>query len=71
MEDLIKQAFLHIKVIGPHVAEGHYSLIGPGGDIILPQAWDNVIEPGWSITMHMWPISERREEFPGRKEGLR
>jgi hypothetical protein len=27
MEELIKQAFLHIDVIGPHVHEGHYDLV--------------------------------------------
>ncbi|KAI9367682.1 hypothetical protein BJX61DRAFT_547260 [Aspergillus egyptiacus] len=57
MAELIKQAFLYIEVIGPHVAEGHYDLIDPNGDIIIPQVWDTVIEPGWSITMHMWPMT--------------
>ena len=59
MEELIRQAFLHIEVIGPHVAEGHYDLIGPNGDIILPQVWETVIEPDWTVTMHMWPIPEK------------
>ncbi|KAE8147650.1 hypothetical protein BDV25DRAFT_159908 [Aspergillus avenaceus] len=59
MEELIRQAFLHIEVIGPHVAEGHYDLIGPNGDIILPQVWETVVEPDWAITMHMWPIPEK------------
>lgn len=59
MEELIRQAFLHIEIIGPHVAEGHYDLIGPNGDIILPQVWETVIEPDWTITMHMWPIPEK------------
>lgn len=58
MEELIRQAFLHIETIGPHVAEGHYDLVGPNGDIILPQVWEAVIEPDWAITMHMWPIPE-------------
>ena len=58
MEDLIKQAFLHVDVIGPHVAEGHYDLVGPDGEIILPQVWKTVIEPDWTITMHLWPIPE-------------
>jgi hypothetical protein len=62
MEDIIKQAFLHIEVIGPHVAEGHYDLVGPNGDIILPQVWENIIEPEMTITMHMWPVPERTEE---------
>lgn len=62
MEELIRQAFLHIEVIGPHVAEGHYDLVGPNGDIILPQVWETVIEPDWTITMHMWPIPDKPPE---------
>lgn len=58
MEELIKQAFLHVDIIGPHVQEGHYDLVGPDGEIILPQIWDTVVQPDWSITMHMWPIAE-------------
>lgn len=59
MEELIRQAFLHIDVIGPHVADGHYDLVGPNGDIILPQVWDTVVEPDWTIIMHMWPVPEK------------
>lgn len=58
MEELIKQAFLHVAVIGPHVAEGHYDLIGPNGEIILPQLWETMVEPDWLITMHMWNMPE-------------
>jgi len=56
MEELIKQAFLHVDVIGPHVQAGHYDLLGPDGEIILPQIWDRVIEPDQAITMVMWPM---------------
>ena len=62
MEDLIRQAFLHVDIIGPHVAEGHYDLIGPANEIILPGVWETVIEPDWTITMHMWPMPEPKEE---------
>lgn len=65
MEELIKQAFLHVEVIGPHVAEGHYDLIGPNGEIILPQVWETMIEPDWAITMHMWPMPEPPRPEPG------
>lgn len=58
MEELIRQAFLHVEVIGEHVNKGYYDLVGPSGDIILPQVWDTVIQPGWAITMHMWPMPE-------------
>jgi hypothetical protein len=58
MEELIKQAFLHVDVIGPHVHQGHYDLVGPDGEIILPQVWETMVQPDWAITMHMWPMPE-------------
>ncbi|KFY60055.1 hypothetical protein V496_05455 [Pseudogymnoascus sp. VKM F-4515 (FW-2607)] len=58
MEDLIFQAFQHIGHLGPLVREGKYDLIGPDGEIILPQVWETYIKPDMSITMHMWPIPE-------------
>ncbi|KAF7866996.1 uncharacterized protein EAF02_009782 [Botrytis sinoallii] len=64
MEGLVKQAFLHVDIIGPHVNDGHYDLLGPTGEIILPQVWESVIEPGWLITMHMWPMPEPRRQAP-------
>lgn len=61
MESLIKQAFLHVELVGPHVMEGHYDLIGPDDNIILPQVWDVMIKPGDSIGMQMWPMPELME----------
>jgi hypothetical protein len=58
MESLIKQSFLHVDVIGPHVQEGHYDLMGPDGTIILPQLWDTMVRPDWEVTMYMWPMPE-------------
>ncbi|KAI2463556.1 hypothetical protein F4781DRAFT_416305 [Annulohypoxylon bovei var. microspora] len=68
MEELIKQAFIHVDVIGPHVRAGHYDLIGPSGEIILPQAWARVIEPDWAITMHMWPMDRTEHSIPPPKQ---
>lgn len=58
MEELIKQAFLQVDVLGPHVQQGHYDLTGPNGEIILPTVWEKVIQPDWSITMTMWPVDK-------------
>src|ERR1700760_2321427 len=60
MESLIHQAFLHVEPIGKQVADGHYAIIGPGGEIILPQVWETMVKPDMSITMHMWPIPEEK-----------
>ncbi|KAF1815859.1 hypothetical protein P152DRAFT_199828 [Eremomyces bilateralis CBS 781.70] len=62
MEDLIKQAFLHVDVIGPHVHEGHYDLLGPDGVIILPQVWETMIKPDWEITMKLWPMEDPKKK---------
>jgi hypothetical protein len=62
MEELIRQAFLHVEGIGPHVQEGHYDLLGPNGEIILPQVWETVVEPDWTVTMHMWPMPPEPEK---------
>ncbi|KAH7327295.1 hypothetical protein BKA65DRAFT_359359, partial [Rhexocercosporidium sp. MPI-PUGE-AT-0058] len=43
IEELIKQAFLHVDRIGPHVQRGRYNLIGSSGEIILPQVWETVV----------------------------
>ncbi|KAF2472283.1 uncharacterized protein BDR25DRAFT_167002, partial [Lindgomyces ingoldianus] len=45
MSDLIRQAFIHISALRPHVFNGYYDLVGPDGSIILPQTWETVIQP--------------------------
>lgn len=49
---------MQVDVLGPHVQEGHYDLIGPNGEIILPSVWEKVVEPDWNITMTMWPMEK-------------
>ncbi|TVY47862.1 hypothetical protein LOCC1_G001976 [Lachnellula occidentalis] len=58
MEEMIRQAFLHVDIVGPQVQAGRYDLLGPDGDIILPNIWEAYIEPDMAITMHMWPMPE-------------
>lgn len=58
MEELIKQAFIQVEKLGPHVQEGRYDLTGPDGEIILPSVWDKVVQPDWQIIMTMWPIED-------------
>ncbi|KAF7864369.1 hypothetical protein EAF04_006503 [Stromatinia cepivora] len=56
IEELIKSAFLHVDIIGPHVNEGHYDIMNPAGEVILPQLWEDHVQPGWEISMSMWPM---------------
>ena len=67
MDDLIQQAFLHVEGIGDQVQAGHFDIMGPDDEIILPRVWPELVEPGWSISMHMWPMAEElkpKEEAP-------
>lgn len=59
---------MHVDQFSQHVADGHYDLIGPNGEIILPQVWETMIEPDWNITMMMWPVPEK-PPMPGPPPG--
>jgi hypothetical protein len=58
MEELIKQAFLYVNIVGPQVREGRYNLVNSNGEIILPQRWETTVQPDMAITMHIWPMPE-------------
>jgi hypothetical protein len=58
--ELVKSAFVQVDVLGPHVQEEHFDLVGPDGDIILPLTWASRIRPGMAISMTMydsWPFT--------------
>ncbi|KAL9059996.1 MAG: hypothetical protein Q9162_000846 [Coniocarpon cinnabarinum] len=63
MFDLIKGAFSQIDGLEAEVNAGHFDLLGPDGEILLPAIYDEIIKPGWSIKMSMWPtVRDRLEE---------
>lgn len=65
MEGFIVQAFTNIEGFGPHVMNGHYDLEGPEGELIVKEIWRSTVQPGWQITMKMWPANShplRREQ---------
>lgn len=64
ISSLISKAFEHIEPFGRLVDAEHYDLVGPMGQIILPGVWEEEIEPGWAVTMHMWPMKEHNEPPP-------
>jgi hypothetical protein len=64
MEQLIHQAFAHVDLIGKEVHAGHYDLVGPAGEIILPQVWETMAKPDMDIEMRMWPMPEKKVAHP-------
>jgi hypothetical protein len=58
MERLIRQAFVNVDTMIEHIDEGKYDLCNGNGEVILPAYWESIIQPGWTVTMHMWPMPE-------------
>lgn len=60
MQDLINAAVMRISTnnVKKRILKDEYDLFGPEGEIIMPKYWDALIEPGFTITMHMWNDSE-------------
>lgn len=62
MESLIVQAFAHVENLADHVNNGHYDLLGPDKEIIMPQYWDTTVEPDMHVTMMLWPLPEKKDD---------
>lgn len=62
MQALIDQAFAHVENLADWVHGGHYDLLGPDGEIIMPEYWRETIQPDMSITMMLWPFPEPKDE---------
>ena len=72
MEGLINEAFENVEDLRELVHQGRYDLTGPNGEIILPRVWeDTLIQPGWEITMHMWPRRSYQTCIPCRRNKVR
>lgn len=51
-------AFAKVDSLNEHVNAGRYDLIGPTGEVITPERYDTLIQPGWTVTMRMQPLPE-------------
>ncbi|OJJ70526.1 hypothetical protein ASPBRDRAFT_208262 [Aspergillus brasiliensis CBS 101740] len=53
MQSLILEAFTPMAVLGPHIRDRRYDLLGPDGGVILPSVWEHMVKPDMRVTMHM------------------
>ena len=56
MDDLVKKTLLHFGV-DSYILEGHYNLLDPNGDTLIPAIWEHSVEPGWTVTMAQFPLN--------------
>jgi hypothetical protein len=47
--------------VSSQVHNGKYDLIGPEGVVIAPDFWEDLLEPGWTVLMSLWPIHPEAE----------
>src|ERR1700744_3987639 len=65
MAELIQQSFRHVGgEMGMHVRNGYYDVVGPNGKVIPHTLWDELIQPGWNITMLMPTPAEHDPGIP-------
>src|SRR5277367_1178690 len=55
MENFVREIFSHVPDICELVNQGRYDLI-VDDTIILPQCWTDLIEPGWTVEIQLWPV---------------
>jgi len=46
-----------IAHISAQVHAGQYDLIRDNGIIIDEDFWDNIIQPGWTVHLKLWPLA--------------
>lgn len=44
--------------------DGRYDIWNSAGEVILPQVWEDHVQPGWEISMHMWPMPTVKPKLP-------
>lgn len=71
MEDLIKRAFLHVEPIGRQVQRGEFDLVRSNGELISPENWEQVIQPGWEVKMLLWSPGDLRYDVSGAPSDMR
>ena len=59
MERLIKMMHPLTSNFGLQTQLGQFDLIGPEGEVILPQVWESVVQPDCQVSMVMWPVLEK------------
>ncbi|KAL6714174.1 hypothetical protein ACLMJK_008668 [Lecanora helva] len=66
LEGLIRRRFTPHDPVGLKVFKKEYDILSPTGEIILPETWELLLQPGWTIGMRLRPTQEdgRVNHFP-------
>ena len=66
MQKLINSSFQNNPSSIELIMNGKYDIVGPTGDIILPQVWEAVVKPGWIVELRLHSQSIAVAEMSGQ-----
>lgn len=72
MQVLIVKCYQDHPGVYRQVEQGRYWLFGPDEVVIMPELWEDTVQPGWEVAMQLWPLpppgeGRRRREAPDAK----
>ena len=68
LQSLIQQAFRHYDDVGASIISGHYDLKNRDDQIILPEAWEDVVVPGIMIEVEVHRPPETSSDESSEEE---
>ena len=62
MRNLIESSFTHLDTSRDEIKGQNYDLFKSSGDIILPEVWEAVVQPGWVVELRIrsWSASSSK-----------
>jgi len=56
IKQLIERAYSRsdASAVQSEIVEEKYDLLSSNGDVILPEVWEAVIRPGWTVILSLW-----------------
>ena len=61
----MKRSFSHVESLNSQVFRGSYDILSTTGEIILPEIWDSVVKPGWTVELRLGKFSSWRDGSEG------
>ena len=58
MEKMIRRSHSRMESLHTQLMRGDYDILSPTGEIILPDVWSEVVQPGWVIQLRFLSDSE-------------
>ena len=62
IQSFVQQAFRHYRDASASITAGHWDLKDRHDQVILPEAWEDIVAPGIRINVEVYPLGEISDE---------